>query len=165
MTIRAIFKDYSITAKLLITIGACLVLTTLFSMAGMLFCNLFLGVSQEQLAQVANDYTNPTGIAVAKIMQVMMSFGFFILPPFILAFLFEGTIKEYLMLDRRINARALILVVLLMIGALPLVNAMGEWNSHMQLPAAFSSVEEWMRAEEDRLEQLTKALLQMPSSS
>ena len=52
MAIKAIFKDYNTTAKLLITVGACLVLVTIFSTIGVSICTAALGIPQDQLAEI-----------------------------------------------------------------------------------------------------------------
>lgn len=163
MTIRAIFSNHSAIAKLLITIGVCLVLTTLFTTIAFLGCSAWLGLSQPELQALANDYSNPTGIAVAKVLQLMMSIGFFIVPPFLLAYLFNGEMKDYLLVRRPAYNRAFPAVIGLIIFGLPLVNLMGEWNSNMHLPESMSGMEKYIKEEEEKLAALTTAFLKMPS--
>lgn len=165
MNIRAIFSNHSAIGKLLITIGVCLVLTTLFTTIAFLGCSAWLGLTQPELQALASDYSNPTGIAVAKVLQLMMSIGFFILPPFLLAYMFSGEIKNYLLFQKPSNNLAILAVIGLVLLGLPLVNLMGEWNSHLRLPASMSGIEKWMKEEEEKLAALTTAFLKMPSMS
>lgn len=165
MNIRAIFSSYNPTAKLLVTIGVCLVMTTVFSMIGFLVCNSLLGIPKESLADLSGTINDASLISGAKVMQTMMAVGFFIVPPFILAFLFHESTGGYLLLNGGIQKSQALFVFLLMIALLPFINALGEMNNQMQLPEGLSKLEEWMRFEEDRLAELTKSFLKMPELS
>ncbi|MFM8432844.1 MAG: lysostaphin resistance A-like protein [Bacteroidota bacterium] len=165
MTIRAIFSNHSAIGKLLITIGVCLVLTTLFTTIAFMGCSAYLGLSASELQALASDYSDPTGIAIAKVLQSMMSLGFFIIPPFVLAFLFNGEIKSYLLLENPADKQAFLAVIGLVILLLPLVNALGEFNNQLKLPESMAGIEKLMREKEDQLALLTKAFLRMPGVS
>ncbi|WP_372652026.1 lysostaphin resistance A-like protein [Draconibacterium sp.] len=98
-------------------------------------------------------------INLYKFIQVVQAIGFFIVPPFILGYLFHGKSKEYLYLDKTFNSQSVILVVVMMFFASPLINLIGELNSNMSFPDWLSGVEEWMRNAEENAAEITKAFL------
>ena len=111
--------------------------------------------------QAIADLNNPENLIVLKYFQVVQSIGVFIVPPFILALLYNGEITDYLKLDKKTTLTSALLVLLLSFAASPFVNFIGELNSNMQLPSWLSGVEEWMKSAEDKAAQLTEAFLKV----
>ena len=111
-----------------------------------------------------NDLDNPESIRMLKYFQVIQSFGLFIVPPFILAWLFHGQISEYLRLDRQVSGASIIGVIVLVIASLPLVNLIGAWNMQMELPNWLSGIEEWMKNAEENATRLTEAFLEVDTT-
>ena len=58
----------------------------------------------------------------------------------------------------------MLLVVTAMILITPLINFLGEINSHLHLPSFLKSVEDWMRDSEDKAAVITKKFLEMNSA-
>ncbi|WP_303925233.1 CPBP family intramembrane glutamic endopeptidase [Draconibacterium sediminis] len=98
-------------------------------------------------------------INLFKFIQIVQAIGFFIVPPFILGYLFHGKSNEYLYLDKSFNSQSVFLVVLMMFFASPLINLIGELNSNMSFPEWLSGVEEWMRNAEENAADITEAFL------
>ncbi|WP_321997441.1 CPBP family intramembrane glutamic endopeptidase [Draconibacterium orientale] len=98
-------------------------------------------------------------INLYKFIQVVQAIGFFIVPPFILGYLFHGQSNEYLYLNKSFNSQSVILVVAMMFFAAPAINLIGELNSNMSFPEWLSGVEEWMRNAEQNAAEITKAFL------
>jgi uncharacterized protein len=96
-----------------------------------------------------------------KYFQVVQSIGVFIVPPFILGWLFHGQIFDYLNLNRPINFESVLLVLVLSFAASPFINFIGEINANMQLPSWLSGVEIWMKNAEDKAAELTEAFLKV----
>lgn len=107
------------------------------------------------------DLTNPGSLRMLKFFQVVQSFGLFIIPPFILAWLFHRDVPGYLFIDRGTTGKSIILVAGLIIVALPIINLAGALNNQMHFPEWASGVEEWMKNAEQRAEELTKAFLKV----
>jgi hypothetical protein len=91
----------------------------------------------------------------------VQSIGVFIVPPFILAWLFHGKIAEYLSLNKPVNYASILLVLLLSFSASPFINFIGEINANMQLPEWLSGVENWMKNTEENAAELTDAFLKV----
>lgn len=106
-----------------------------------------------------NSETSQNIIDLYKFIQVVQAIGFFIVPPFILGYLFHGKSNEYLYLDKSFNSQSVILVVVMMFFAAPFINLIGELNSNMSFPNWLSGVEEWMRNAEENAAEITDAFL------
>ncbi|MEY4594613.1 MAG: hypothetical protein RIQ47_1023, partial [Bacteroidota bacterium] len=89
------------------------------------------------------------------------SVGVFIAPAIFLAIVFSSNPVDYLQLNRRIDGTRSLLVVAIMICAMPFINALVSFNNTMELPAFLKSVEDAMRAAEDRAALITEAFLKM----
>lgn len=99
-----------------------------------------------------------------KFIQVVQSVGFFIVPPFVLGFLFHGKSNEYLYLNKSFSARSIILVFAMMISIAPIVNLIAELNGNMSLPSWLSGVEDWMRKAEENAAEITKVFLNVKTT-
>ncbi|WP_321369534.1 CPBP family intramembrane glutamic endopeptidase [uncultured Draconibacterium sp.] len=106
-----------------------------------------------------NSETSQNIISLYKFIQVVQAIGFFIVPPFILGYLFHGKSNEYLFLNKSFNSQSIILVVVMMFFAAPFINLIGELNSNMSFPNWLSGVEDWMRNAEENAAEITDAFL------
>jgi membrane protease YdiL (CAAX protease family) len=98
-------------------------------------------------------------ISFLKFLQLVQSIGLFIVPSIILALFFGESITGYLKLNKQPYQTSIVLAIIIVIVASPFINFIGEINSKLTLPSAFSSIEQWMRASEDAAEKLTKLFL------
>jgi len=104
---------------------------------------------------------NPESMRILKYFQVVQAIGVFIIPPFILGFLFYGNSIQYLHLNKPFNFTSLFLVVVIMFFASPFINFVGELNSNMHLPEWLSGIENWMKESENKAAELTEAFLKV----
>lgn len=100
-----------------------------------------------------------------KYAQVIQSIGLFIVPPFILAWLFYGNIGEYLMIDRNSTFNNFLYTAISILLLIPFINFTGEFNSKLTLPSSLSGVENWMRTMEEAAKVLTEKFLTVNSLS
>ncbi len=107
------------------------------------------------------DLSNPEGIKFLKYLQVVQSFGIFIIPPFILAWLYHGNVPEYLNLNKPVEFASILLVFILIFIAAPFINFVGELNGNMRFPEWMAGIENWMKNAEEQAEMLTKAFLKV----
>jgi hypothetical protein len=109
------------------------------------------------------DFSDPKTITLLKYFQVVQSFGAFIVPPFILAWLYEGRMFTYLRLNVKFNFATVLLVVLLIFFANPVINFIGGLNEKMTLPGFLSGIEDWMKKTEEAAAKITEAFLMVDS--
>lgn len=105
------------------------------------------------------DLENPESLIVLKYFQTVQAIGLFILPPLILAYLYQGSISKYLYLNKSFQGSSFLMVIVLMVFMMPFINFTAELNSRLSLPNWFSDVEQWMRNSEDEAARLTEAFL------
>ncbi len=108
-----------------------------------------------------NNLNEPGNVQLMKYLQVVQSFGLFIVPPLVLAILYHGNVKTYLHLDKRAGSVSLLLVLILTLAAAPFINFIGEINMRMILPDWLSGLEHWMKNAEEQAAQLTEAFLKV----
>ena len=108
-----------------------------------------------------SDLTDPASMKLLKYLQVVQSIGLFIVPPVVLAWLFNGYVSQYLHLDKKINSSSLVLIVMLIFASAPVINFIGEMNMRMILPEWLSGLEEWMKDSEEKAAQITEAFLKV----
>lgn len=158
---RAIWAGNTPYSKFLISVGIILVSAVLFTLLSMLAASVIYGVSMDELQLMMQQFTDPNALPIMKMVQVFSAIGTFVLPPFVLAYLFSERPSTFLSLDRSPGFSSYLLVAAIIIVATPLINYLGEINSHLHLPQSLKGVEEWMRGAEEKASDLTKAFLKM----
>ncbi|MCG8412386.1 MAG: CPBP family intramembrane metalloprotease [Bacteroidales bacterium] len=116
-----------------------------------------------ELQSTMSNYSDPNSIRLLKYMQTIQSFGIFIIPAFIIAFIFSKQPNEYLCLNKKRHYSLFILTTFILICSIPLINCFGVLNIRMDLPDWLSSIEIWMQNQENRAKLLTEAFLTMPN--
>lgn len=100
---------------------------------------------------------------LVKTMQIAMSVGAFLLPPLILGYLKNENMLAVTGLLSAPRFGLLLLLIPIMVSAAPFIMAMLELNQQMKLPAALSWLEQYLRYNEQRQEEILKQLLHMQS--
>jgi len=105
--------------------------------------------------------TNPD---IIRILQAISSVFFFILPPFIMTYIYKENPENYLSLKKP-SFKNTTLGAISLIVAIPIINLLVVWNESMHLPSFMSEIEIWMRNSEDNASRITKLLLSGTSLS
>lgn len=98
--------------------------------------------------------------ASLKWFQFVQTLATFFIPPFFLAYLVSDQPSAWLQLNRIPQWPTWMTAILLMLAALPAINLLADWNSHLTLPQALQPLEEIMRQQEDAAMALTERFLQ-----
>jgi membrane protease YdiL (CAAX protease family) len=165
MSLKATWAGTSPYSKFLLAVGVILISAVLFTLISTLAAMSFYGISMSQLQFLLSDFSNPDAIPVLKLIQTVSTIGTFILPPFLIAYLFDARPASYLSLDKKAKFSSALLVVVALIAALPFINFLGDLNSRMSLPSFLSGLEKWMKSSEEQAAQLTRSFLEMHSVS
>lgn len=140
-----------------------LVIFFAFMLLSMLLAMPLFGTdSLLQITGIA-DLSDPESIRVLKYFQITQSFGLFIVPSLVLAWLFHGHVAEYLLLNKKSASPSVLMVVALVFFSLPFVNFIAGWNSRMQFPASLENLEVWMKNAEERAAALLEVFLKVDS--
>lgn len=119
----------------------------------------FVGASEMMQSLSGGDISNQMTINLLKYFQVVQSIGLFIIPPFIIGYLYEGNAYRYLTLDQKITLKVILIGLATLLASGPLIGYLGELNSNMHLPESMSGIEHWMRNMEDNADGLITRFL------
>ena len=120
----------------------------------LILCSIF--VIAIPMLFIRGEYAPLTGMYLQNI-------GMFILPAWFAAMLFWGNAGKGLHLNKAPRLIEILCIVVLYFVATPMFNRLVEWNESISLPAAFSSIEAWMRQQEEVAAAVTEQMLQIKS--
>ena len=120
----------------------------------LILCGIF--VIAIPMLFIRGEYAPLTGMYLQNI-------GMFILPAWFAAMLFWGNAGKGLHLNKAPRLIEILCIVVLYFVATPMFNRLVEWNESISLPAAFSSIEAWMRQQEEAAAAVTEQMLQIKS--
>ena len=121
--------------------------------------NAVWGVSFFTEPASIQDYTNPQIVQVNRVLLMFQHIGMFVVPAIVFGILVSTNWKKYL----GFNSMKMAFVVgsiLVMISALPLINALSWLNLQVKLPEFLSGLENILGGMEDGASELTKAITQ-----
>ncbi|MDX1284579.1 MAG: CPBP family intramembrane glutamic endopeptidase, partial [Draconibacterium sp.] len=153
------FRDMKPLPQLLFAAFVILVCFLAFMVASLVVAIPLFGIDSMLSIPSINDLNDPESLAVLKYFQVVQAIGLFIVPPFILGWLYYGNVVNYLHLNKSFSGSSFILVVILMFFAAPFINFIGELNNNMVFPDWLSGIESWMKNAEENAAALTEAFL------
>ncbi|TVQ16224.1 MAG: CPBP family intramembrane metalloprotease [Bacteroidetes bacterium] len=161
---KALLGNIHSSGQLLLTLGMALFILMITAFAAALLAIPFVdrGIFQlfESLDPMVSDDMN-----LLRYLQIISHIGMFIIPSFLLAWLFGRKILAYLYLDNMPGGKMLFMSVLLIFVAVPLINYIMELNAQMHFPESLRGVEDWMRRYEETAERTTIAFLSVDTLS
>jgi len=156
--LKALLKNSSPIIKILVTLAVIVISFLVFLILGLIF-GFIIFKTNILNPELLTNYNNPLSVQVLKYFQIVQSIGLFVVPPFILGYLFTGKSFDYLKLNKWAKPLSFILVPILVISSIPLINFMAEINSHLVLPDFLSGIEQWMKDSEASAAKVTKIFL------
>jgi membrane protease YdiL (CAAX protease family) len=103
-------------------------------------------------------FPQPVTTEALKWVQLIQTAALFLLPPFLMAFLWTKQPLEWLKLKSETKGYGLWAIFLMLI-ALPAINLVGYFNQQMSLPAFLEPLEQWMKTAEENAAHLTEQFL------
>lgn len=140
--IKGIFKDSGVLWKLLQLIAV-----FVFVMIATLLVTVLVTTGD------MNDMSN------VKVMQLIQSFGLFVIPPFVMASLWSNNAFEFLRLKSTLRWTTVLYVVAFMLVAIPFINMLSWLNQQIILPEALSEIEKMMQSSEVQIAEITEKML------
>ncbi|TPE42723.1 CPBP family intramembrane glutamic endopeptidase [Pontibacter mangrovi] len=126
-----------------------------------LLANWIFGVGLIELANVAaNPAAHPQGPGVMLLLQGVLQFFAFIVAPAILLRSLNYRLDEYL--NWKVPSPWLLVLLsgLLVVAIMPANSVIISWNANMNFPDFMNGFEQWARAQEEQLAELTKLITQ-----
>jgi membrane protease YdiL (CAAX protease family) len=124
-----------------------------------LFAMLVLAIVVITLLTTLLTDSDLNNIMSVKRMQLIQSLVLFVGSPLLLAFLWSEKPLIYLQLKTTNKPSMYVLVAFTMIAAIPFINLLTELNRQISLPETLAPIENWMRATELQLEEITLKML------
>lgn len=150
------FSDKSFFNRLMLLIFVILGGAILSSVSYLLIVFVKSGFDIEQFSILSAQSANSTEMIL--ILQFLSSICFFILPPFILTYLYKEKPSIFLSFKKPQPVQ-IILAILSIVFAIPIINYLVIWNESIHLPAYMSEIEIWMRSSEQTAAKLTEQIL------
>lgn len=162
---QAILSELSPLGKLGIT--AIIILSTffIFLVLGILISILVFRINFFESAYIFTDLTNQDNVNIIKFLQIVQSIGLFLVPPFLLGYLFENNSFKYLTINLKPTFLTIIIIGLLMFAGIPLINFLASLNAQMRLPEFLSEIESWMKIKEVEAQTITEAFVKVSTIS
>lgn len=135
---------------------SCFILTFILAL---LFAIPIFGIGPVDLLNTLSDLNNPDNLNLLKYLQIAQSAGLFLIPPFILGYLFTGSSLTYLKIRKTPSFLLSLTGILIILTCLPVINFLTEINQSLSLPEWLSSVEGWMQRSEEAAKKLTESFL------
>jgi membrane protease YdiL (CAAX protease family) len=104
-------------------------------------------------------------IAFFKYFQILQSFSVFVVPPFIVAWLYSRNSFSFLRLNIPPLLPTYFLLFLLMFFSIPIINHLVEINQNLSFPESLKSVEQWMSQKEENANQIMVEFLKADNIS
>ncbi|WP_299758881.1 CPBP family intramembrane glutamic endopeptidase [uncultured Pontibacter sp.] len=126
--------------------------------------NLIFGISFIELASIAtNPADHPQGPGVMLLLQGVLQFFAFIVAPIFLLLSLNYRLGDYL--NQKVPSPWLLVLLsgFLIIAIMPANSVIINWNANMNFPDFMSGFEEWARAQEEQLAELTKLITRFGS--
>ncbi len=147
-----------------------LMLLIMMVVGNLIFVGLAAGISifiwdynffsqPELLAQIGNTDMLP----VVRFFQAMQTIGMFLLPGIAWVLIYDKPLPHGLKIKSHITTEGFVATLLMVIIALPMINALAAINEAMHLPEWLSALEENFRTTEDRAMEFMEALLNTDS--
>ncbi|MCD4732213.1 MAG: CPBP family intramembrane metalloprotease [Bacteroidales bacterium] len=152
-------KEKPVLIKGLVLILLIAVSLLLSMVVGIVIAIPFFGIGILEHFNELNDYSSEATIHFMKYFQVVNQIGVFILPAIMYAYLENRKPANYLKLNSRLNFAHLLTASILIIVSIPAINWLVEINEGMKLPEVFKGLENWMRDNENKTNQLTESFL------
>ena len=156
---QTLFHDSHPFVKLIIALFVSLVIFLVFMIIAIIVALPVFHLNIFELQEVFSDFENVSNVGILKYFQIIQTLGLFVVPPFVIVFLFYREVGESLQLKNLPELQVSVKVFLIMIIGLPVINLLAMWNAQINLPQWLDSVEEWMKVTEKSAEKLTEMFL------
>jgi uncharacterized protein len=162
-SLRHGFQGMSVPIKILILTFLVLLFLMLSSVIAALISIPLFNIS---LIEIYGIISSPTeeNIDVIKFFQISQSVFLFIVPALIAAWLFSNNTFGYLGAGEKPRSLTMLMVMISLVAAIPLLNAVTELNMRLNLPVWMDGIEKEIKALEESAGQLTELFLESESN-
>lgn len=145
MTKNLLFSETNYASKLIFSIFIVLASFVIFLLLAFLTAIPIFEINIFDASNGFKNFDNPQTISMLKYFQIIQSIGLFLVPPFIIAYLFGDKTFNYLKLTKKPSLLILLLGVIGILVAVPFIEFLAKLNSSLSFPDSMASVETYLR--------------------
>jgi uncharacterized protein len=160
---RNSFADAPPFSKLIYSLFIIFLSFIIVFIGGVLIAIPVFQLSISDIQNIVSDVSNPENLTFLKYLQTLQAIGLFIIPAFIIGYIFDKSSLNYLAFKKNISFYSIFSIATIMLCSLPVINFLAKLNSDMQFPEFLKQVELWMKDKETAAQQITEAFLKMDS--
>lgn len=157
------FRGMKPFAQLMFALFVMVASVFIFMVVGMIAVIPIYGLGGLMSSMSETSLNSPEGINLLKYFQVIQSIGLFVVPPFIIGWLYQGNFSEYLKINRSTRVQSFLLASICLLAVIPFINFLGAINSQMTFPESLSGLEGWMRNMEDAAQLMIEKFMKVDS--
>ena len=157
MNLKGMFQQKSLGIKFALFLAITFISGIIFSVISYVLLPSLFNVSFFSLQSFLSDYSNQEAVNALKFLQLFSSIGLFIISPLLFSYLTYFNLN----LNWQLNRRTILLGIVIMFLLNPLILFLYQWNQELVLPDIFLTIEQWMKATEEKAMKLTEAFLRM----
>ena len=140
--------------KFLFSVVILFILGLVFQFLGAFLAAWIYGFSVSEILSLQT-YDDSRYVAASKLIQILGSIGTFVVPVFLLSFLFAGDLFSYYSFRRPASILPVTLVILMMVSVIPFINYLAEVNMKFEFP--IRALDQLFRSLEDTAEEMMMA--------
>jgi len=159
------FRGMKPFAQLMFSLFVMVASVFIFMVVGMIAVIPIYGLGGLMSSMSETSLNSPEGINLLKYFQVIQSIGLFVVPPFIIGWLYQGNFSEYLKINRSTRVQSFLLASICLLAVIPFINFLGAINSQMTFPESLSGLEGWMKNMENAAQVMIEKFMKVDGIS
>ena len=159
------FRGMKPFAQLMFSLFVMVASVFIFMVVGMIAVIPIYGLGSLMSSMSETSLNSPEGINLLKYFQVIQSIGLFVVPPFIIGWLYQGNFSEYLKINRSTRVQSFLLASICLLAVIPFINFLGAINSQMTFPESLSGLEGWMKNMENAAQVMIEKFMKVDGIS
>ena len=159
------FRGMKPFAQLMFALFVMVASVFIFMVVGMIAVIPIYGLGGLMSSMSETSLNSAEGINLLKYFQVIQSIGLFVVPPFIIGWLYQGNFSEYLKINRSTRVQSFLLASICLLAVIPFINFLGAINSQMTFPESLSGLEGWMKNMENAAQVMIEKFMKVDGIS
>jgi len=159
------FRGMKPFAQLMFSLFVMVASVFIFMVVGMIAVIPIYGLGGLMSSMSETSLNSAEGINLLKYFQVIQSIGLFVVPPFIIGWLYQGNFSEYLKINRSTRVQSFLLASICLLAVIPFINFLGAINSQMTFPESLSGLEGWMKNMENAAQVMIEKFMKVDGIS
>ncbi len=160
--IQQLFKSFHPLSKLIFDV---LIIMIVFAFTFLIGLKILSGVTNLGVRELVASSNSDGDLNLVRLTQMLYTFTLFVIPAFVVAFLYEKNVLNFLGLNKSAVPVNYLIIFWVMIFSLPVVNVLAMFNQSIPFPESLAGIETKFKEMEDSAGLLTQKILSVDSVS